>query len=407
MPQITAYDSKHGQVQLATYKVPANSRMKNVQVVVRQPQSSVMVRPPRRARKGRVSSRGSNQSLSKQYTAIRPPVVNAFSVRSLGIGLPDMPLDVSYVAGYIGVGDGTGGGLQDNVAFVPSQNAFTGGAPSSATVFCARYVPVLPADCSSLGSFVSQAGFGTLYINDVMKHYSRVRYDRITLDVLPRGAGASTNGGITVAFAPFRGTMDGGSAVTASSPNSPYLCLQGGTGSSGTTVNLLGSKGSMQFPLFEPQRFDLTPYIAGGSGSRQNEFAINTGSGNIAAATVYYNSAFTPCSFAFGGTNTNAANRGFILATVIIRVRMQLLDYFSSMGNQNAIGVVAPQRELEDVKAPPPRLDFKSALGRLVVDKAPSPTQSLLGAALDSTYVDPPVPSRTRSAAMPIPPSKR
>jgi hypothetical protein len=314
----------------------------------------------------------------------------------MNIGLADMSIPISYVAGYVTVGNGTGGGSDGAVCFSPSTNNFTAGNSVAATTrFSLFYTPVCPADISSL---TSGTGYGVPYLYDVFRHFARVRYDSMLLEVIPRGLGSNTTTGVTVAVAPYRGGVDAG-ANTPFGVNGPYSYGVGGTGASAGTVNILGHKGAVQFPLWESMRMDLTPYIAGGSGARQNEFPMNV-TGNTTIATVMP-AILVPVSFCLGGTcPLSSPLAGGLVATVIIRANVSLLDFMTPLTtSMTPIG-----RDEKDTIPRPSALDFKSALMRR--DAPVSPSQSLLGAALDPTYSDP-APVRTRPVAIPAPNAKR
>jgi hypothetical protein len=294
-------------------------------------------------------------------------------------------LKIRYYAGDVVNGTAAGPGGLGDLYVRP---------PNVTTSVSLGWIPVLPAD---LQSVTGTSGFGETYINDVFKHYARVKYNRIVLSFVPYGLSMNTNSTTTLAMAPFRGPV----AASSIAPGvGTAYTLTAATVANVGVVNVATSQGGVQFPSWEETRLDLTPYIANGSGPKQNEFPIyTTSSASIQALSV-------PCCWRLTGDCPASITTQQFWGTIYIDLDVDLLDWQAYL----PIAVNAVGGEQKDFKAPPvgvgrpPALDFRSAVVR--GEAAASPTHSLLGAALDSTYVEP-VAARARSAAMPIPNAKR
>jgi len=87
---------------------------------------------------------------------------------------------------------------------------------------------------------------------------------------------------------------------------------------------------------------NMTPYIAGGSGSRQNEFNINSpGLGEVVATsgTTAYLSALLPCAFVVSGHNSTSGLRGTQTHGVILSMNVDLLDFIGGTAELEPIGL--------------------------------------------------------------------
>jgi hypothetical protein len=203
---------------------------------------------------------------------------------------------VAWVVGYVYVGNGTLGAT-DSVYFVTNDKLNVVVAGSTSGNFG---VPLLMGDTV----------FGTAYARDIAKHYARmhIRSARVHLiSQLP-----STSNSMTAVIAPYRGGGNIGDAST-------------GTGAAADYGNVLSVSGSKNLASWESGSLDLTPYLAGGSGSDQREFQI------YHAATSLDNSAsgaqLVPATFLISGTNGTDALRGKATHAIIIEEVVDFLDY--------------------------------------------------------------------------------
>lgn len=362
--------------------------------------ASTAVVNQRRARKQRTPAGGQIPD-SRRFSsrALSAPISRPVTFRPAA-GLPDIRgLKFRYATGAMwcgGVSGGSNYGQTGNVYFTtsgatpPPQIQ----APNGSTVV---YVPILPADTNSTSSGV---GFGVSYMTDILKHFARVRFNALSVHYEPFAAGSSTTSNCTMAMAPYRGPVT--SFVNASNP---YLLTSTPTSISANNTNYVASsRDGVTFPSWQSMSLNLTPYIAGGSGAKQNEFPVNTlasvGPGIITPLAV-------PCAFSIGGSYSGSALDTSYIAQVWVEANIDLLDFVGVLPNS-----VTPLGLSVDVKAPPdikesvrpPALSFRDVVRRRVED-APSPTQSLLGAELHTTHVVPAA-ARAVSAAMPIPERK-
>ncbi len=208
---------------------------------------------------------------------------------------------ISWLTGYTYVGNGTLGATDSVYFAAPNLTAIT---PASAG---AGMVPVLGSD----------PAIGQTYVSDVEKHYSRKRVRSCKLHFIP--VQPSTANSAFVYAGPVRGPGAAGDATLAT-----------GTGAAPTVPNVLGMAGSKGFASWEHSTIDLTPFIAGGSGPKQNEFAIGRdgddastqwGSGTMDLDMI------CPCAFVISGTNATAALRGTTLHMIIVEQVVDLLDF--------------------------------------------------------------------------------
>jgi hypothetical protein len=174
------------------------------------------------------------------------------------LGLGDIKrLVMSWVAGYTYVGDGTNG-TAASVYFLPASagtpkwlvRGFVAGSSSG-------QVPIAGSD----------PDLGQAYIADVEKHFQRkiIRAMRLRLDSLQ----PSTSNNMMVVVAPSRGP--GGTAASV-----PITYATAAV-TANTVENVSSMKGSFPVDSWESKVCDITEFIAGGSGAKQNEFEISKG----------------------------------------------------------------------------------------------------------------------------------
>lgn len=212
---------------------------------------------------------------------------------------------ISWLAGYTLVGNGTLGATDSVYFTAPNQTTIT---PASAG---GGMVPVLGAD----------PAIGQTYVSDVEKHYSRKRIRECRLHFIP--VQPSTANSAMVYVGPVRGPGSSGDSLAAT-----------GTGAAPTVPNVIGMAGSKGFASWEHASIDLTPYIAGGSGPQQNEFAISRdgddassqwGNGNMDLDLI------CPCAFVISGQNSTPALRGTVLHMIVVEQVVDLLDFIGGV----------------------------------------------------------------------------
>lgn len=195
-----------------------------------------------------------------------------------------------WLAGYLYVGNGTLG-VQDDIYFVPNTT-------SNTTV----YVGALPFDGAD-------AVFGASYVADVLKHYSKKIIRSGTLRIRPYGFGCSSTSGANIAVAPIRSDTIGYSTSTDAK-------------TSGTAFSaVVGMKGAMQAPSWAGIEIPMTPFIASAAGTKEFlNFRDSATPTDLQGMAV-------PASWAVGGTNTSAGNRGNVVASVEGEWVCDLVDF--------------------------------------------------------------------------------
>jgi len=230
------------------------------------------------------------------FATSRDLVPAGVSVSTRGIGMSDLINHrVSYLTGYIYVGNGTLGAT-DSVYFIEPTGTYT---------VCGGPIAVVPSDPT----------VGASYVTDVDKHFSRKVVKRTFLRLEPLYP--STANSMSVIVGPLRGPA--GSALSL---------FKSDTTAANAYTNVLSLSGSVQAASWEDLIIDLTPYIAGGSGAKQNEFAVAI-QGPIADSfgVAGFNPINVPCCFAVSGHNSTSALRGTQTHAVIIEQVYDLVDF--------------------------------------------------------------------------------
>lgn len=197
------------------------------------------------------------------------------------------------------------------------------------------YRPVGTNGMSSVPISGSDAYVGDVAVADTCKHFARYRVRSIKLVLETKHSATSADGVIVVA--PVRGMGD---------PNGGVLDT---TTAGGNTDGFVESMDDfLKVAIYENGTRDLTPYIAGGSGARQNEFNVAApgfaGSLLTTANHVYWEGAF-PCSFVVGGACFTATLNGSDIHNVVIKREIELLDYIGSFAAVNPLAYYAGQIE--------------------------------------------------------------
>jgi len=229
-------------------------------------------------------NRGQNPSGAMRgtmsVTSVAAPVSTGRTFRfGGGMGISDLrAVNFAYQMGYVWIGNGTLG-TNDNVYF----------ADSSATYTVTGVVPILPAD----------ATLGASYITNVWKQFARVVYHRIRVHIMPVAAAVSSSTTIDVVLAPFRG----GSGVPV---------FKTDTTAGNSAVSAVGFSGAVQFDMWQGISMDITKFIAGGSGTRQNEFNVASSVAST-SETATTGTLIAPCGLFFAGDSTGSSYRVSVL----------------------------------------------------------------------------------------------
>lgn len=219
----------------------------------------------------------------------------AKSFKTVRVGMSDLKAHrVSWLTGYIYVGNDTKG-ANDGVYFKTASNG---------EALVIGQVPVLGSDLY----------LGQTYVKDIEKHYARkciIKCRLHIISLLP----ATTNS-MTVVVAPVRGDGDTSNSNVVTNTTAAL-----------TLANVMGMEGAQGCASYEHMVLDLTPYIAGGTGPKQCEFAID----NVTyAGTSFYQNPgvmVVPCAFAVSGSNSTTTLRGSNTHMCIMEQWVDYLDY--------------------------------------------------------------------------------
>jgi len=256
---------------------------------------------------------------------------------NLKVGFKDFrDLEYSYICGTVYVGNGTVGAA-NQVFFStnnPTRTIVYSGVASTTGQLCG-FVPIAPADGdASTGA----TGVGSAYTRSLTQYFATQVYKRVILELIPTDP--NTNDGMTVIVQPARGCYSIGQTTNGSTAqaNGAEACLT--------------AKGSVWAPAWGGCKLDLTPYIAGGFGPKQNEFRINAGNESkqaiIFGLTVNGLSNVVPCCFAIAGANTTTGNQGTDTHWVRITCVVDLLDFIGANADSgNVYGASMPARVRE------------------------------------------------------------
>jgi len=229
-------------------------------------------------------------------------------------GVSDLPrMRMAWTIGYIYVGDGTNGAANE-VLFLTSDSAHVGDYHYTNDV--AVVVPILGSDTV----------LGKNYVSDISKHYSRKVIHRMWFHA--NALVPSTSSAMLAAIGFVRGP-----GSVASTYFAPYATAA----ATGNPLDYVTSmSGSDVVTSFEHKTWDITRFIAGGSGQLQNEFNIST---QNQQATVVVDGSFigaqiaggaegvVPACFAVAGNNTVASLQGVKLFELVVEQEVSLLDY--------------------------------------------------------------------------------
>jgi len=222
-------------------------------------------------------------------------------------------LRVAWTAGYTYVGNGTVG-IANKVYFQTRSQAFIivgndGGASGQ--------VPIASSD----------PDVGASYLADIEKHFSRKVIKRMWVHV--NSLQPSTANNMVAIFGASRGP--GGMAASIPDVSA--------TVNFNTVDNVLSMKGSFPIDSWEHRTEEITAFIAGGAGSRQNEFEIQSApkvtngiyGGGAGNAPTIDGDTLIPACFAIAGNSTTAALQGTQVHQVVFEQEIDLLDYIGGM----------------------------------------------------------------------------
>jgi len=237
---------------------------------------------------------------------IQNQIGNAVRVRLPTVGMSDlMQHRITWIAGTVYVGNGTLG----------ATNSVYMAVPSGAQIFSAGtgggfWIPFAPAD----------SVVGSTYGATLMKLYRRMRLRNASVHLLT--VQSSTTNNAVMSVAPCLGPP--GAAE--------FAAVGTGTSAAQSLQNLMSISGIETGDSFENVHLDLTPYIAGGAGPRQNEFAI---ANSIAAAGdpggVANALGVVGAAFQIAGNSTVSALQGTVTHNIVCSMVVDLLDFVGAV----------------------------------------------------------------------------
>lgn len=241
------------------------------------------------------NAKGNNPRLGEAAAA-------AYSCHPARVGMGDLVSHrISWIAGTVFAGITASNGTSGSAYFRTNLGKLA--------------VVTGPSNCQ-VPILSSNAEIGRTYVSDIKKHYSRQRVKSLQVRLVPLQPSTANNAQIFIG--PVRGL--GTSEDT-------FLANGGGIVAA-SIQNVLSMSGAKSCASWEQLTLDLTPYIAGGTGAKQNEFNINADGANStwgsAAAEL---DILSPASFVIGGNVGTATLYGTDLFLVVIDEVVDLLDY--------------------------------------------------------------------------------
>jgi len=273
-------------------------------------------KPKRQQKRGTFISNGS--SMSGQ---------GAFASNSLGpymprqiSGMSDIPdFEIAYNGADIVLGGATTTTAPGTlgIAFWEPK-----GPSSTGAILTGGLLPVAPAD-----TFI-----GRTNVTDVFKHYERKVVTSVKVYLTPEITATNLNG--LFAIAAVRGGSD------------TINCTQSASGTLTTfsDTDVMSLKNAMPFRIYDSVCYDATWAIAGGTGSKQNEFSIlntSTNSGTVVNSGVD-GLGIIPCVLYIGGSSLGSSGAGvsgsnIVTHRCIIVVKVHLLDYRGTISLNNPL----------------------------------------------------------------------
>lgn len=292
-------------------------------------------KPAGSAKKVRGSSRKNENKKSLRQIQKNVPrsVGAAVHEGNRPIGMKNlMAHELSFLAGYIYVGNGTLGAT-DGIYFQDVGKTKINQASSN---FTSLQMPFTPCPCSIWGNTLPT------YVSDVMKHYARYRVKRASLELI--SLQPATSNSMLVQISPVRGAGDSADAL-----------LTTGTVAGATLANTIGMTGSKSATSWQGLSVDMTKYIAGGSGAAQNEFSTDPGNSLVTAGDLAKDRSI-PAALVVSGQNNTTALRATQTHAIVYRFELDLLDFVA--------GVISSDSPYFDIMNPKPEyLRFLESIG--------------------------------------------
>jgi hypothetical protein len=225
---------------------------------------------------------------------------------------------MSWIAGFIFVGNGTNGATNAVLYQTPNSTFICRGRNGTVS----GGVPILSSDTN----------FGATYITDVEKHFARKIIKRMWLHI------QSLNPSTAKSMMAVVGVSRGGGLAE----NSQFDPLATADGANSLT-NVTSMKDSITVASWETKSIEITEFIAGGSGAKQNEFDINAY--DSSAGTVLQSGAqiavdldgIACACFAVAGNCSDSTLQNTATHQITIEQEVDLIDYVGGMASISPI----------------------------------------------------------------------
>lgn len=242
------------------------------------------------------------------------------------IGLPSrLRATIGFVTGTVFVGNGTNG-VANSVYFrVATGLNLAGDAAAGSAARC--WMPAAPCDNN----------LGQTYMQDIMKHYTRLIIHKARVCLVSLHPSTANDCSVQLVVARGAGPAQQGKIQA--------LATAGAVAAATADVLPMPERSRITCASYESKDLDVTSFIAGGSGAKQNEFEINADSGATAVhsatntVTAMDLEGIVPFSFLIGGTNSTAGLQNTNVHDVVIEYDMELLDFIGGMNLLAPVGV--------------------------------------------------------------------
>jgi hypothetical protein len=240
------------------------------------------------------------------------------STRLTRLGLSDIRgLRVCWAMGFTFVGNGTNGTANSVYLETASSTYLVKGLAANVS----GYAPVADSDTD----------LGQGFLRDVLKHFARKVIKRMWIHV--DSLQPSTANNMMAAI----GVSRGPTGTTQSTP----LSLATASVTANTVANVLSMKGAFTVDSWESKCVEITEFIAGGAGAKQNEFEIGA-TGPTSGTGIYSTNGsgvasgvdgvgLIPACIAVAGNSTTSGLQNTQVHQISIEQEVDLLDFIGGM----------------------------------------------------------------------------
>lgn len=268
--------------------------------------------------KSNFKNNNNNRKGTKIGTQIKSGMGNMGAAVALSftkLGFQDLQrIRIAWLMGYTFVGSAADG-VANSVYFQNAdQTLICGGAAYNAG---SGWVPIAGGDTK----------LGATYISDIEKHFARKVIHRMVVKVESLNPSTSNNMMAIIGFG------RGGNLALQSKFN--VLATAGLQANSLTNVGSVAD--TMVIESYASKSYDITHLIGGGSGSKQNEFDINSeettliAAGAVIDASIQDLEGLIPACLCVSGTNTTAGLQATSIHQIIVEQEVSLLDFLGGM----------------------------------------------------------------------------